>query len=51
MFQRLKLKIKISANILSKMEVVKVVPEDLLDRFRSKRDLYSMLTKDRKNTQ
>ena len=29
------------------MEVVKVIPEDLLDKFWSKRDLYTMLTKDR----
>ena len=28
------------------MELVKVVPEDLLEKFRSKRDLYVMLTKD-----
>ena len=30
------------------MELVKVVPEDLLDKFRSKRDLYVMLTIDRR---
>ena len=30
------------------MENVKVVLEDLLDRFRSKRDMYNLLTKDRK---
>ena len=30
------------------MEIVKVVPEELLDKFRSKRDLYMMLTKTRK---
>ena len=30
------------------MEVVKVISEDLLDKFRSKKDLYDMLTKDRK---
>ena len=32
------------------MEVVRVILEDLLDKFRSKRDLYSMITKDRNNT-
>ena len=30
------------------MEIVKVVLEDVLDRFRNKRDMYNLLTKDRK---
>ena len=31
------------------MEVVKVITEDLLDKFRIKKDIYSMFTKDRKH--
>ena len=30
------------------MEIAKIVPEELLDKFRSKKDLYMMLMKDRK---
>ena len=30
------------------MEIAKIVPEELLDKFRSKKDLYMKLTKDRK---
>ena len=29
------------------MEIARVVPEELLDKFRSKKDLYMILTKDR----
>ena len=33
------------------MEIARVIPEELLDKFRSKKDLYTMLTKDRKYTE
>ena len=30
------------------MEIARAVPEELLDKFRSKKDLYMILTKDHK---